>query len=161
VPAAAGVSVGASGGTLGDIGTLTVDQSGTGRMQKTVESLRVRNVVGQAIILYSQGNSGQPTLPANLNGSAGAASKQGVVDAPNAAQANAASKSAGATGSTTTAAQQGLPNSRVAVAAGIIQLVPDHPSTSGAAGTGTASSTNAGATPPRSATPKTGQDLVR
>jgi len=157
---ATGAGVGASGGTLGDIGTLTVDQSGTGRMQKTVETMRVRNVVGQAVILYS-GNSGQPTLPANLNGSAGAASKQGVVDAPNAAQGNAASKSAGTTGSTTTAAQQGLPNSRVAVAAGIIQLVPDHPSTNGAAGTGTASSTSTETTTPSTATPKTGQELVR
>jgi len=157
---AAGAGVGAGGGTLGDIGTLTVDQSGTGRMQKTVETMRVRNVIGQAVILYSQGNSGQPTLPANLNGSAGAASKQGVVDAPNAAQGNAASKSASATGSTS-AAQQSLPNTRVAVAAGIIQLVPDHPSTNGAAGTGTASSTSTETTTPSTATPKTGQELVR
>jgi len=152
--------VGSGSGTLGDVGMLTVDQSGTGRMQQTVEGMRVRNVVGQAIILYSQGDLGQATLPANLNGSAGAGSKQGIVDTPNAGQGDAAKSSAGANrGNATT--QQPTPSSRVAVAAGIIRLVPDHPTTGGAAGAGAASSTNPESSAPSTATPKTGQDLVR
>jgi hypothetical protein len=139
---------------------LTVDQSGTGRMQQTVEGMRVRNVVGQAILLYSQGDLGQATLPANLNGSAGAGSKQGIVDALNVAQGDAGKSAAGATRGNA-AVQQATPNSRVPVAAGIIRLVPDHPTTGGAAGAGTASSTNPESTAPGTATPKTGPDLVR
>jgi len=53
-------------GTLNQIGTITVDQSGTGRMQQRVESAQVRNVVGQAIVLYSQNASSPETLPADL-----------------------------------------------------------------------------------------------
>jgi hypothetical protein len=59
--------------TLNQIGTLTVDQSGTGRMQQKVESAQVRNVVGQAIVLYSQNASGQKTASADVNSGAGAA----------------------------------------------------------------------------------------
>ena len=33
------------------IGTITVNQIGTGRMQQKVEGMQVRNVVGQAIVL--------------------------------------------------------------------------------------------------------------
>ena len=69
-------------GTLSQIGTITIDQSGTGRMQQRVEGVQVRNVVGQAIVLYSHGGSPQTTLPANLNGSAGATARQGVIDSP-------------------------------------------------------------------------------
>ncbi len=36
---------------INEVGTLTVDQSGTGRMQHVVEGIRVRNVVGQALII--------------------------------------------------------------------------------------------------------------
>jgi hypothetical protein len=52
------------------IGTLTVDQSGTGRMQHVVESVRVQDVVGQAIVIYSQNGNQQATLPPNLNANA-------------------------------------------------------------------------------------------
>jgi hypothetical protein len=49
------------------IGTLTVDQSGTGRMQQVVEGVRVQDVIGQAILIHSQGGAGQTTLPPNLD----------------------------------------------------------------------------------------------
>jgi hypothetical protein len=50
------------------IGTLTVDQSGTGRLQQVVEGVSVQDVVGQAIAIYST-NATQPntTLPPNLD----------------------------------------------------------------------------------------------
>jgi hypothetical protein len=49
------------------VGTLTVDQSGTGRMQQIVEGVRVQDVIGQAILIHSQGAAGQTTLPPNLD----------------------------------------------------------------------------------------------
>jgi membrane-associated protease RseP (regulator of RpoE activity) len=52
------------------IGTLTVDQSGTGRMQNVVEGSQVKAVVGQAIAIYSQTSSTadqKTTLPPNLD----------------------------------------------------------------------------------------------
>lgn len=48
------------------LGTLTVDQSGTGRMQQVAEGLRVNSVVGQALVIYIS-NSSATTLPANLD----------------------------------------------------------------------------------------------
>jgi hypothetical protein len=60
-------NVGAGGPAI-TIGTLTVDQSGTGRLQQTVESVRVQDVVGQAIVIYSQHTGpGPATLPPNLD----------------------------------------------------------------------------------------------
>jgi hypothetical protein len=52
------------------IGTLTVDQSGTGRLQQVVESVRVQDVVGQAIAIYSQNGVPQSALPPNLDATA-------------------------------------------------------------------------------------------
>jgi hypothetical protein len=49
------------------VGTLTVDQSGTGRMQQIVEGVRVQDVIGQAILIHSQRAAGQTTLPPNLD----------------------------------------------------------------------------------------------
>jgi hypothetical protein len=62
-----------AGGGIGPalrIGTLTVDQSGTGRMQQVVESVRVQDVVGQAIAIYSQNGVPQTTLPPALDATA-------------------------------------------------------------------------------------------
>jgi hypothetical protein len=66
---AAGQTTNAGGaGPAITIGTLTVDQSGTGRLQQTVESVRVQDVVGQAIVIYSQNTGpGPATLPPNLD----------------------------------------------------------------------------------------------
>ena len=52
------------------IGTLTVDQSGTGRLQQTVEGVQVQDVVGQAIVLYSSSASANTPLPPNLDAAA-------------------------------------------------------------------------------------------
>jgi hypothetical protein len=57
---AAAAGRGAGNTTMNRIGTITVDQSGTGRMQQKVEGMQVRNVVGQAIVLYSQAASSPP-----------------------------------------------------------------------------------------------------
>jgi hypothetical protein len=65
-----GAGSGIPGGGVGPslrIGTLTVDQSGTGRLQQVVESVRVQDVVGQAIAIYSQNATPQTTLPPNLD----------------------------------------------------------------------------------------------
>ena len=50
-------------------------------MQQTVEGVQVRNVVGQAIVLYAKDVPPQTTLPSNLNGSAGQAARTGVAGA--------------------------------------------------------------------------------
>jgi PDZ domain len=50
-----------------ELGTLTVDQSGTGRMQRVVEGVRVRNVVGQALVISASTKSPITTLPPNLD----------------------------------------------------------------------------------------------
>jgi hypothetical protein len=52
------------------IGTLTVDQSGTGRLQQTVEGVQVKDIVGQAIVLYSSNPSENTPLPPNLDAAA-------------------------------------------------------------------------------------------
>jgi hypothetical protein len=52
------------------IGTLTVDQSGTGRLQQTVEGVQVKDIVGQAIVLYSSSPSANTPLPPNLDAAA-------------------------------------------------------------------------------------------
>lgn len=104
---------GVSGATLNEIGTLTVDQSGTGRMQQTVEGVQVRNVVGQSIVIYSQGGS-QTSIPPNAG--AGAAARQGVVDA------TSAQGSQGIVRASDVAQASG---GRVPIAAGVIRLMSD------------------------------------
>jgi hypothetical protein len=67
-PAAGQTTNAGTAGPAIAIGTLTVDQSGTGRLQQTVESVRVQDVVGQAIVIYSQNTGpGPATLPPNLD----------------------------------------------------------------------------------------------
>jgi hypothetical protein len=56
-----------SGSTMAAIGVLTVDQSGTGRMQQMVEGVRVRDVVGQAIVIYAPAAPATTTVPPNTN----------------------------------------------------------------------------------------------
>jgi hypothetical protein len=52
------------------IGTLTVDQSGTGRLQQTVEGVQVQGIVGQALMIYSMNAMPNRTLPPNLDAAA-------------------------------------------------------------------------------------------
>jgi PDZ domain len=148
-----------AGATPSQLGTITVDQSGIGRMRQKVESMQVRNVVGQAIVLYSQGGS-QTTLPANLNGNAGAASRQGVTDSTSRGSQGAT----GANGGQETAASQTpAPGSQVPVAGGIIQLVNDRrpPGTAAPQTPQTSAGANGEIQQPASATPPAGQSLVR
>jgi membrane-associated protease RseP (regulator of RpoE activity) len=88
------------------IGTLTVDQSGTGRMQNVVEGAQVKVVVGQAIAIYPQTSSTadqKTTLPPNLDPTAN----------PGTSNTDAAQSRGGQT-------SNGGP-----VAAGIIRLIGD------------------------------------
>jgi len=105
-----------------EIGTLTVDQSGTGRMQQTAEAMQVRDVVGQAIVLYSPSANQQQTLPPNLDPTTDPAAapkpaQPGIplgdnASVPASPRANA-SALAGSVGS-------------VPVVGGIIRMIPDH-----------------------------------
>jgi PDZ domain len=52
---------------LSQIGVLTIDQSGTGRFQQIVEGARVRDVVGQAIVIYAPSNAPGTTVPPNTS----------------------------------------------------------------------------------------------
>jgi hypothetical protein len=157
---------GAASSTLGQIGTLTIDQSGTGRMQQKVEGMQVRTVVGQAIVIYSQGTTPQKTLPANLNGNAGAATRQGVVDAPTAGGSQVATGASGDQVSAAprdTALQPQTAGSPVPVAGGIIRLVGDRrpPPTTAPQAAQTPAATNGAIEQPASATPPTGQNQLR
>jgi hypothetical protein len=61
-----GTDVPIGAGPALSIGTLTVDQSGTGRMQQLVEGVQVEAVIGQAIALYSQHAAVGNSLPRQL-----------------------------------------------------------------------------------------------
>jgi membrane-associated protease RseP (regulator of RpoE activity) len=134
-PAKDGGGVGSA--TLNHIGTITVDQTGTGRMQQKVESAQVRNVVGQAIVLYSQGGSPQ-TVP-NAPGT----------------QATLAPQTANS--------QSATSGTQVPVAGGLIQLVTDRrpAATAGPQTSQTPAPPNGAVEQPANATPPAGQNLVR
>jgi hypothetical protein len=57
-------------GTTMQIGTLTVDQNGAGRLQLLVESLRVQDVLEHAIVIYSQSDDQQTAAQPNADASA-------------------------------------------------------------------------------------------
>jgi hypothetical protein len=79
-----------------EIGTLTVDQSGTGRMQHIVEGIRVRNVVGQALIISSAISPAAKTLPPDLDRTVDPAhSKDNSTPSPAAASGNSLPAAAG------------------------------------------------------------------
>jgi hypothetical protein len=116
------------------VGTLTVDQSGTGRLQQTVEGMQVRAVVGQAIVIYTQGVPANNTLPPNLDAGAGAAGQAAPGGArrfrgntPTTAQGRGVPNDAVTQGTTPATGNQMQP-----VAAGIIRLLSDAPPTTGA-----------------------------
>jgi hypothetical protein len=158
-----GSGTGVNGATLNVIGTLTADQNGTGRMQQTVEGVQVRNVVGQAIVLYSQGGT-QQTLPANLNGGTGPAGRQQVVIDSSSARGSQGVGGGAQTGGVppVAAAGQTAIGAKLPVAAGIIRLISDRrpPATDGDT-TGSSARVNSGIEQPANATPATGQNIVR
>ncbi len=135
-----GSGTGVTGGTLNQIGTITVGQNGTGRMRQTIESTQVRNVVGQALVIYSQGNSKQTTSSTSVDGgNQGTAPSQPVVSG----QAN--------------------PSFQVPVAGGIIRLISDRrPAVaSGPQVSETPTGPNAAVEQPANAVPPTGQNPIR
>lgn len=132
---------GQSVSTLAQIGVLTIDQSGTGRLQQTVEGVRVRDVVGQAIVIYAPATPPQTTVPPNTNvsGTRGGSTATNQYPAGNAPAGNAPAGNAAA-GNTPAAAQSRqvpgrtpqqiantapLAGTPVPVAAGIIRLMSD------------------------------------
>lgn len=100
------------GGAGMPVGTLTIDQSGTGRLSQVVEAVRVQDVVGQAIVIYSQNGSGQPGLPPNLDATVdpqAGRGQQGVGQAT--ANVGQATGTSGATGATNDASPAAANNS--------------------------------------------------
>ncbi len=132
-----GVNAGIAAGTglnvstPAQIGVLTIDQSGTGRLQQVVEGVRVRDVVGQAIVIYAPAAPSQTTVPPNTNvsGTRGDATATNQYPAGNAPAGNtrAAAQSRQVPGRTPQqVANTGpLSGSPVPVAAGIIRLLSD------------------------------------
>lgn len=108
------------------IGTLTVDQNGAGRMQTVVEALRVQDVVGQAIVFYTEGTATQNTLPPNLDptrdpvGDDAATDQAGQVQQPTSPAAPVPAKVAPGLGASKKDLAPHQP-----VAAGIIRLMSD------------------------------------
>lgn len=151
--AATGAGQTNTGTTLNEIGTITVDQSGTGRMQQTVEGVKVRNVVGQAIVIYAQAGSQQTTVPANLNGTAGASATQGATDttSPRGSQV-VADGGQGAAAAQGAVAGQAADGTRTPVAAGIIRMISDRRPPTAETDTAVA---------PSETTPAAGQSRIR
>jgi hypothetical protein len=54
-------------GALAQVGRLTVDQSGTGRLQQLVEALQVADVVGQALVIFTDAVPPPNTIPPGGN----------------------------------------------------------------------------------------------
>jgi hypothetical protein len=128
-----------SGATLAQIGMLTVDQSGTGRLQQVVEGVRVRDVVGQAIVLYAPATPPVTTVPpnANVSGTRGESAASATANQPqppsNLPGPNRPRQApAGARQQANTGPLSGSPTP---VAAGIIQLMADRRPSAAASGT--------------------------
>lgn len=117
------------------VGTLTVDQSGTGRLQQVVEGVQVQNVIGQALIFVAQPTPTDTTLPPNLD-----ATVEGKV----ADQAqNATSQRLPNQGAVAAASDGDGKSGDGPIAAGIIQLLSDRrPSPNQGSAGGERSSTN-------------------
>jgi hypothetical protein len=145
--------------TLNQIGTLTVDDSGTGRMQQVVEGVQVRDVVGQAIVLYSQTGTQPTPLPANLDPSADPATGAPATNPQSARRSQSLEPSPPSNEAAQLRAQNpNVGDSQVPVAAGLIRLMSDRrPVGSGVEGTGTAPPPNpapdAGLAPPTEPNP--------
>jgi hypothetical protein len=142
-PARAGGGTGV--GTLSQLGTITVDQNGAGRLQQKVESARVRDVVGQAIVLYSQAAPPQTAVPATPGGNS--PSRPGIAGPISAGNYDQSLKG----------------GAKAPVAGGIIQLITDRrpPANIAPQATQAPAATNGAVEQPANATPPAGQNLVR
>jgi hypothetical protein len=119
------------------VGMLTVDESGVGAMQQTVEGIQVGNVIGQSIVIYMQQ---VPATNSNLSPNANAnvnrlrvAAKNRVPQSP---QAGTGAQNLQATGQVPSRAESqqtpgvNQPNgSPTPIAAGVIRLASDQSST--------------------------------
>jgi hypothetical protein len=139
------------------VGTLTIDQGGTGQLQQVVDGVSVQHVVGQAIVIYAQGDQLRGLPPTNRNAGAAApgqprTGQTGIVAQPPANQprggAATAPSAARRAGAPALGADQAFAGP-VPVAAGIIRLMSDQPAGEGVG------------TPQRPAAslPATGQEL--
>lgn len=138
--------------SFGDLGTLTVDQSGTGRMQKISEGLQIQSIIGQALVIYPQTDTPSVTLPPDLNPTIDPAAKSISQQASSAGSATAQNKGSIAGAATS--------NSAKPVAGGIIRLLSDRnpPSSPG----NTQSSPNPASPPqPANNSPAVPQGTVR
>jgi hypothetical protein len=126
------LSVGESGatwnsgsfGTLPAIGNLIVDQSGTGRLQQIVKGIQVRDVVGQAIVIFAPIDPAQTLVPPNTNVSnlrAGAAGNSQIAPQP---QPSAGSGQLPGHGQSPVGDQR-LDDRPMPIAAGVIRLISD------------------------------------
>jgi hypothetical protein len=134
-------------GTL-SIGTLTVDLNGAGRLQQRVESARVRDVVGQGLIIYGQRNLPPTATPANADASAAPPTRPGLNGPISAGNYDQSLQGSGL---------------QVPVAGGIIQLITDRRPPAGLAPQSTQAPGGVGGPveQPASAPPPANQNLVR
>jgi hypothetical protein len=110
---------------------LTIDQSGTGRMQHLVEGVRVRDVVGQAIVLYASANQPTTAVPPNANTSGTAVRDQARATPGGASRNNAQTRQNAANQQQATTRNQAparatagaIGGTGTPVAAGIIQMM--------------------------------------
>jgi hypothetical protein len=126
-------AAGAGVGPTISIGTLTVDQSGTGRFQQVVEAVRVQDVVGQAIVIYSQKATPQATLPPNLDATADPLAGSDVRRAPAGGSGQGPAQAGPSAGEIAAKTQPGTSNTAppnagtggTPIAGGVIRLMTD------------------------------------
>lgn len=165
------------------IGMITVDQRGAGRLQQVVEAVRVQDVIGQAIVIYAPNANPRATLPPNLNAGANPSAESGTpgtaavgarqrTTQPGSEAADAAGREPAtaqppaAIRNPETIANANSTSGNVPIAGGLIQFMTDGlpGETDGTAKQelqNTPPTDNAGSVPQNSATPRTGQSMVR
>ncbi|HVT30624.1 MAG TPA: hypothetical protein VHE81_21630 [Lacipirellulaceae bacterium] len=151
-----------AGATLNEIGTITITQRGTGQMQQTVKGVKVRDVVGQAIVIYATNSTSQRAVP-DTNERTGAEARQagGPTSSARGSQGNIGGNQRTTT-SQAVATSSVTAGSRVPVAGGIIRLVSDRrPPAPGEESGQAQAGTKSNVERPASATPTTGSKVVR
>lgn len=111
-------------GTLSQIGVLTVDQSGTGRLQQVVEGVQVAEILGQAIVIYAPAKPPQTAIPPNTNVS-GVREAAGNTNVPAEFQADPTPLEVPVQPLQDSAAAVQVTGSTQPVAAGVIRLLSD------------------------------------
>jgi hypothetical protein len=111
-------------GTLSQVGVLTVDQSGTGRLQQIVEGVQVADIVGQAIVLYAPAKPAPTAIPPDANVS-GVREAAGDPNVPAQSQAATTSRDAQRQALPAPAAAGQVDGGTQPVAAGMIRLLSD------------------------------------